>query len=371
MDCNRDIIIIVDDDITNLAIARNSLVEEYSVVTVSSGEKLFLLLEKITPSLILLDIEMPGMDGFEVLRRLKASESHAGLPVIFLTAKNDPDIESKGLILGAVDFITKPFSALVLENRIKNHLKIDRLIKDLAESRELYRTIYNNSAMGIYMSTPEGKFLTCNNAFAAILGYDSPDELLTLLRNQDDQFYDQTGRRQELLALLREKREVPFFESEVLGRDGDLLWVSESCTATFDDTSGGELLYYQSIIADVTARKQAENDLLTIHNLIHTTIHSLCDGILVTDLYGHLIMANRAATIMLEQQLEAGATPAFLVDPPDTSPFSRFQERFDSQTGVVSITPSDHNKQINCTILPYKNAMDAVIGAVHVLRHSA
>ena len=77
MDTTREVIVMVDDDITNLNVARNNLAERYSIVTVPSGEKLFNLLEKISPSLILLDIEMPVMNGYDVMKKLKESEKYA------------------------------------------------------------------------------------------------------------------------------------------------------------------------------------------------------------------------------------------------------------------------------------------------------
>ena len=121
-------IFIVDDSSTNLALAENVLEKHYLVITMSSSAKMFTALEKITPDLILLDIEMPETDGLETIKRLKASGIYADIPVIFLTVLTDPETEAAGIQLGAVDFISKPFSAPVLLNRIKNHLQIDELI---------------------------------------------------------------------------------------------------------------------------------------------------------------------------------------------------------------------------------------------------
>jgi putative two-component system response regulator len=91
---------------------------------------MFALLEKIKPDLILLDILMPEMDGFEALQGLKNNASYAAIPVIFLTGMADPVTEARGFELGVVDFITKPFSEPVLLNRIKTHLDIDGLIRE-------------------------------------------------------------------------------------------------------------------------------------------------------------------------------------------------------------------------------------------------
>jgi putative two-component system response regulator len=123
-------IFVVDDSDTNLSAAESVLEDQYSVMTVPSAAKMFTLLEKIRPDLILLDIEMPEMNGMEALQCLKANCLYAGIPVIFLTAMTDDAVEAHGFELGAIDFIIKPFSAPVLLNRIKTHLKINALIHE-------------------------------------------------------------------------------------------------------------------------------------------------------------------------------------------------------------------------------------------------
>ena len=126
----RKIIFVVDDSSTNLAAAENALESQYLVIPLSSADKMFAALAKIRPDLILLDIDMPEMDGFETIKRLKSSDLHSGIPVIFLTALSETNTEAKGIELGAVDFIVKPFSIPVLLNRVKNHLHIDELIHE-------------------------------------------------------------------------------------------------------------------------------------------------------------------------------------------------------------------------------------------------
>ena len=111
-------IFVVDDSDTSLLTAEESLEEHYQVMTIPSAAKMFVLLEKLTPDMILLDIQMPEIDGFEALERLKANPSYKDIPVIFLTGYIDDDIEARGRELGALDIITKPFSASVLPGRI-------------------------------------------------------------------------------------------------------------------------------------------------------------------------------------------------------------------------------------------------------------
>ena len=123
-------IFVVDDSDTNLSMAEEALDRQYRVMTMPSAAKMFSLLGKMMPDLILLDIEMPEMDGFEALKRLKSESLWANIPVVFLTGRTDAAVEVHGFEMGAVDFITKPFSAPVLINRIKTHLDIDELIRE-------------------------------------------------------------------------------------------------------------------------------------------------------------------------------------------------------------------------------------------------
>ena len=123
----------VDDSDTNLSMVETALEDIYNVMTIPSAAKMFEMLGKITPDVILLDIEMPGMNGFETIKILKSSNPWADIPVIFLTGRNDPAVEVQGLEHGAVDFITKPFSEIVLQKRIMIHLNIDRLIRERTE----------------------------------------------------------------------------------------------------------------------------------------------------------------------------------------------------------------------------------------------
>ena len=122
----RQTIMLVDDNQANLNIGKNMLKNAYEVYALPSAERLFKFLETVTPDLILLDITMPGMNGFDVIRILKADSRYAGIPVIFVTSKTDELNELEGLALGAVDYVAKPFSAAILLKRIENHLLIGK-----------------------------------------------------------------------------------------------------------------------------------------------------------------------------------------------------------------------------------------------------
>ena len=115
-------IFVVDDSDTSLAMAEDALEDHFRVMTIPSAIKMFSLLEKITPDLILLDIEMPVMNGFEALEKLKISNLWSDIPVLFLTGTNNAQIEEKSSKLGALGIITKPFCSSTLLERIKPHI---------------------------------------------------------------------------------------------------------------------------------------------------------------------------------------------------------------------------------------------------------
>jgi len=122
-------IFVVDDSDVNLVKAKRALENHYRIRTMSSAEMMLKIISKVVPDMILLDIEMPEMDGFAAIKELKRNEQTKDIPVMFLTASTDNEIEAKGLELGAVDFVSKPFSESVLLNRIAHHLHIEELLK--------------------------------------------------------------------------------------------------------------------------------------------------------------------------------------------------------------------------------------------------
>jgi putative two-component system response regulator len=136
---DRKIIILVDDNIANLKIGKNALMERYDVFTAPSAKKMFELLERNKPELILLDIDMPEMDGFEAIKILKRNVSTQRIPIIFLTGKSDAESEMEGLTLGAVDYISKPFSPPILRKRVEIHLLVQSQQNILREQQEELR----------------------------------------------------------------------------------------------------------------------------------------------------------------------------------------------------------------------------------------
>ena len=151
----RHKIIIVDDNMANLSMGRNMLKTYYEVYPAPSAEKFFEILENVIPDLVLLDIEMPDMNGYEAIKKMKAIERFAEIPVIFLTAKNDEESELEGFELGAVDYVSKPFSGPLLLKRIANQLLIVQQRNDLLASRAALKDYADNLEIKVYDKTKE------------------------------------------------------------------------------------------------------------------------------------------------------------------------------------------------------------------------
>ena len=121
----RPQVLVVDDSPANLSLMNDLLESTYRVKVANSGVRaLKIAASDNPPDLILLDIMMPEMDGYEVCRRLKADPSTRDIPVIFLTSRRDPEDEQRGLEMGAEDYITKPVSPPIVLSRVKNHLML-------------------------------------------------------------------------------------------------------------------------------------------------------------------------------------------------------------------------------------------------------
>ncbi|MCH5260589.1 MAG: diguanylate cyclase [Lachnospiraceae bacterium] len=127
----KKIILIVDDDRLTLSTAQNLLGEKYKVVALNSGKQAYKYLDRHTPDLILLDINMPEIGGFEVMRALQADPRWKKIPVIFLTADRSSETEVECFRMGACDFISKPFEPQTMLSRIKSTLELDGYRKDL------------------------------------------------------------------------------------------------------------------------------------------------------------------------------------------------------------------------------------------------
>ena len=285
-------ILVVDDNPENVHILINNLKAQYDIICAVNGQSaLESAFSAPPPDLILLDIMMPGMDGFEVCSRLKANADTWGVPIIFVTALGQEVDEAKGLNLGAVDFITKPFSIPIVEARINAALRLkeemDRRIMltrklenlnqdlemrvtektnalkqahaELQASEKKYRDIYENAPEGIFQTSFEGRFLSANPAMARILGYSSPEDLLADATNIRQQLYVHPEQRDVFIKLLKHQEAIVGYELQFYKKDRQLVWVSISARVVRGDT--GQPLFLEGFLTDISERKRLEEQL--------------------------------------------------------------------------------------------------------------
>lgn len=152
-------ILMVDDVATNLICAAEVLRQNYEVSTAKSGRQALLMLNEMEPDLIMLDINMPQMDGYEVFAKLRENPKWAKIPVVFLTAESDMTNEVKGLSMGAMDFIRKPFDPEVMKTRIDKIMSIteEKKVLEGAANRDTLTNLSTRKTLERFMDSEEGK----------------------------------------------------------------------------------------------------------------------------------------------------------------------------------------------------------------------
>ena len=176
-------VLMVDDTPANIDVLRKVLGPEgYKLSFSNTGEKALQIALRGIPDLILLDVMMPGMDGFETCRRLKQSPVTQNIPVIFITAKTDMDDLVEGFRVGAVDYITKPFRQEEVNIRVRTHLQTralikqrENLIQNLSASEERFRLLATWSPSGIFQADVQGYLLYANQQWRNIFEYSSEE----------------------------------------------------------------------------------------------------------------------------------------------------------------------------------------------------
>lgn len=137
-------LLLVDDQPINIQALHQLFAGDHQVLMATNGAQALKVCAEMQPDLVLLDVQMPGMDGFEVCRRMQSDPAMRDIPVIFVTAHSDGEAETHGLAMGAVDFISKPFNPAVVRARVKTHLTLK------AQSDQLRQLAYLDGLTGVY-----------------------------------------------------------------------------------------------------------------------------------------------------------------------------------------------------------------------------
>ena len=274
----KGVILIVDDNPDNLELLLFVLSDsDFSVLLATDGESAIKKVEEAHPDLILLDVMMPGIDGFETCRRLKANESSKDIPVIFMTALSETVDKVRGFNVGAVDYITKPMQEEDLKARVTTHLTIrnlnlrlkeqnKRLQEEIRERQQkeeelrLSNQAIAASSNGIVIADarePDMPIIYINPAFERMTGYEAEEVIGRNCRFLQGEDKDQPA-LDELREALREGKCCTVILSNYR-KDGTFFWNDLSISPIYDNS--GNLTHFVGIQTDITERKVAQEAL--------------------------------------------------------------------------------------------------------------
>jgi PAS domain S-box-containing protein len=195
------------------------------------------------------------------------------------------------LILALAALAYRVRTASLRAQQKKLELRVAERTMELMQAEEKYRGIFEEATVGIFQTTPDGRFLSVNPAMARMHGYDSPPEMLTSLQGVVSNLYVHPAGRQEFNRLMTERGVVERFEYQTYGKDGRKIWISENARAICD--AAGTILYYVGTMEDISERKQAEEALLAERQLLRMLIDNMPDYIYVKDAASRFLVANR------------------------------------------------------------------------------
>jgi PAS domain S-box-containing protein len=274
MDTNTKVNILIVDDYKENLVAIESLLNspEYNLILASSGDEALKHLLKKDVALILMDVKMPGMDGFETARYIKERERTRDVPIIFITGHGDDKLVFDGYASGGVDYLFKPGDPIILKSKVAIFVELFKKNKALRRAEEKYRSIFQNAVEGIYQVSTEGRFISANPALAKILKCETAEELTTTTDIR--KLYVNPHRHSEIIEKLRKKGFITDFESELRCHDGSTIWVCENARALYSDDA--ELIGYEGFLVDITGRKlsgerliRSEKQLASAQQIVH------------------------------------------------------------------------------------------------------
>jgi PAS domain S-box-containing protein len=176
-------ILVVDDEPANVELLKGLLSKKYAVETAANGKEAFTKVKDISPDLILLDVIMPEIDGYEVCRQLKSDQTTMNIPIVMVTCLNDRDDRIKAIEAGADDFLSKPIDWIELDARVKSLIRIKQYHEDLEEIRNRYIELYDFAPVGYFTFNRNGLIMEVNLTGGALIGLARQDLMIREFRS--------------------------------------------------------------------------------------------------------------------------------------------------------------------------------------------
>ena len=298
----KERILIVDDTPANIDVLGAILMDGYDIsVAVNGSMALDIVSSGILPDLVLLDIMMPEMDGYEVARRLKADAKTQAIPVIFVTAKIEEEDEARGFKMGAVDYLRKPVNPEVTLARIRSHLELKRLRDNLSLSLEkrtsqvevsnkalsgaqasahkhliYFKELFMNSPYGIILVGTDNAIINTNQSFSKLIGYEE-DEIIGRKASSFSVTKKLQDAKQKLIQNAMIQGSVSM-ETRCFHKSGYEIQVSAlAYPVIIDNTVQGVFVFYENI----SQRKEFENKLK--HQAFHDALTGIPNRVLFSD----------------------------------------------------------------------------------------
>jgi PAS domain S-box-containing protein len=296
---NRPVILVVDDQLQNIQLLEGFLVRQgYEIIRAESGEEALGKLSGNHVDLVLLDVKMPGMSGFEVLTKLRADKKTLRIPVVMITSHNENDARVKAFESGCDDFISKPFDQYELLARVKSLLRIKFLNDEVDEAREFAENVINTVREPLISLDQELRVVTVSRSFYEFFKVKPEDTVGQLIYDLGNKQWDIPKLRELLETILPQKTNFDNYEVEHdfanIGRRIMLLNARQ-----MQRGSGKERIILLAI-EDITERKHLEELLAESEMRYRRIFETASDGIVLLEkCEGHIVHANPAAERML------------------------------------------------------------------------
>ena len=279
-------ILAVDDEYVNTQLIKSALHEEYDILTALDGYEAIALTKQYKPDLILLDVMMPDLSGFEVCRIIRAGAEYDTIPIIFLTALDSQEGQLQGLELGGIDYLTKPVNLALLKMRVRNHLAMkeqrDQLVSQkveleaalaemevqnerqrladetLRKSKEQLKVIFEASEAGIILVSPTGGIDFANRGMAEMFGMELPELIGTPYSGHLHDSEKLVG-NERMNQLIKGEIQSVWLDRRYIRKDGTEFWGHLSGRRL--ENADGSLRGLVGVISDVTERRRVEEAL--------------------------------------------------------------------------------------------------------------